>query len=233
MKRGFYTLAENRSMKLGVSLLRLEGDTSAFLRPGQFVQIELPGHFLKRPFSVCDWDRDSFSVIVEAAGSGTAELLALPAGTSLLVHTGLGNGFTPPDSLGKGDGLLLIGVGTGLSPMAGLASRYPEAKVLLAFRRLEDACGAELFTGHEVHLTTDLLPAISEIPHRYFCACGSEAAMRAVSLHDSADGQIAFDVRMGCGFGACMGCSKMTVHGYARVCTEGPVFGKEELLWED
>ncbi len=233
MNRGFYTLAENLPLKPGISLLRLEGDSSAFQRPGQFVQIELPGYFLKRPFSVCDWDEGGFSVIVEAAGSGTRELLALPSGTALLVHTGLGNGFTPPDSLGLGEDLLLIGVGTGLSPMAGLARRYPEAKVLLAFRRLEDAFGQELFAGHEVCVTEDLLSPLVAIPHRFFCACGSESAMRAVALHDRAGGQIAFDVRMGCGFGACMGGSKKTVHGYARVCREGPVFEKEELLWED
>ena len=231
MKRGFFTLAENRILKPDTHLLRLEGDTSAIARPGQFVQIELPGFFLKRPFSVCDWDERGFTVIVEAAGAGTMHLLNLDAGTELLIHTGLGNGFTPPAGTGKG--LLLIGVGTGLSPMVGLASRYPEAEVLLAFRSRDSAFGEKFFAGHSVRITEDILTMMEAIPHNFFCACGSEAAMRAVCCSSKVPGQIAFDVRMGCGFGACMGCSKKTINGYARVCREGPVFWKEELLWED
>ena len=231
MKRGSFTLTENRILKPDVHLLRFCGDSSAILRSGQFVQIELPDCYLKRPFSVCDWDDHGFSIIVETAGSGTAQLLSSPEGMVFSVLTGLGNGFTPPP--GSGEGLLLVGVGTGLSPMVGLAARHPQAKVLLAFRSLESAFGKDLFPGHSVLITTDLLSALSTIPHSFFCACGSEAAMRAVSLGNPVCGQIAFDVRMGCGFGACMGCTRKTVHGYARVCKEGPVFWKEELLWED
>ncbi|MBQ9662531.1 MAG: dihydroorotate dehydrogenase electron transfer subunit [Oscillospiraceae bacterium] len=226
-----FRLTENRALSAKVNRMRFEGDCGAISAPGQFVSLLMPEKFLRRPFSVCDWGEGWFTVLVERVGDGTAMLHALPCGTELSVLTGLGNGFTPvPESTAP----LLVGGGSGLSPLVGLARRLSDTgtkpRVLLGFRDPNDRFGAELFPGLEVTYAEDVFSALREIPHDQVYACGSEAMMRELAKRDPAEGQYAFDVRMGCGFGACMGCSLRTPGGMKRVCKDGPVFRKEDLL---
>ncbi len=217
-----FTIAENRPLTEKVHYLRLAGDTAAITRPGQFVSLSLPGFFLRRPFSVCDRDADSFSLLVERVGDGTALLHTLPAGTKVSVLTGLGNGFTFERC---GDQPVLIGGGTGLSPLFWLAreltAQGKRPVVVLGFRTAADVFFEEEFCA------LGICPVL-------FTEDGSAGRKGLVTeaLREHAPGELAFDVRMGCGFGACMGCSRPTVSGMKRVCKDGPVFRKEELLWD-
>ena len=234
MRESQFILADSRPLTEKVSLLRMKGDCSAIAAPGQFVAAEIPGKYLRRPFSVCDWDEDWFTIVVERVGAGTEYLQQIPVGTALTVMTGLGNGFAfDPDSAAP----LLIGGGTGLSPLVGLCRRMAAVglrpQVLLGFRDARDAFGQDLFPGAEVRVAEDVFAMLDEIPHDCFYACGSEAMMTELCRRERVGGQVAFDVRMGCGFGACMGCSKKTTGGMKRVCKDGPVFRKEELVWDD
>ena len=239
-----FIITENRALTQRVNLLRMAGDTAGIDRPGQFVSLSLPGFFLRRPFSVCDRDGNGLTLLVERVGDGTSLLHALPAGTSLSVLTGLGNGFTAGLS---GDKPLLIGGGTGLSPLFWLAkeltARGVKPTVLLGFRTAAEVFFEEEFCALGICpllFTEDgsagrkglVTEAVPEIDCSMFYACGPEGMLRAVCEAAAAPGELAFDVRMGCGFGACMGCSRPTVNGRKRVCKDGPVFRKEEILWD-
>ena len=234
IRDGRFLLSENRPLSDRVRLLRFEGDSSAITAPGQFVSISLPGKFLRRPFSVCDWDEGWLTVLVERVGAGTEYLHALAPGAELDILTGLGSGF---ELLPGRPSPLLIGCGSGLSPLVGLARKLAllggKPRVLLGFREEGSRFGEEFFPGLKVQYAEDLFLALAAIPHDYFYACGSETVMTELCRRDPADGQVAFDVRMGCGFGACMGCARKTRDGMKRVCKDGPVFRKELLIWED
>ncbi len=244
MKQGVFELAENTVLTGKVSSLRLTGDVSAIEIPGQFVQIQLDGLFLRRPFSVCDRDDNSFTVLYETAGTGTELLRTLPTGTELDVLTGLGNGF---DLYRCGDTPLLIGGGTGISPLYWLAKELLKSgvspKALLGFNTADDVFYADEFEalGIETLITTadgsrgikGLVIDAMDKPYSGFYACGPEAMLRAVCEASSKPGQISLDRRMGCGFGACMGCTVMTWNGPKRICKEGPVLDREEIIWED
>mgnify|MGYP002868964440 FL=1 len=245
---GLFRLAESRVLTASVRLLRLEGDTGAIAAPGQFVAVEIAERFLRRPFSVCDWGDGWLTLIVEKIGYGTEWLHTLPVGSELRIMTGLGHGF---DFTGKNASEwsnrqaeclhpLLIGCGTGLSPLVGLARRMRKSgihpTVLLGFREECEQFGAALFSDpgcsrETVRYTSDLWASVLEIPHDCFYACGSEAVMTELCGLDPNPGQVAFDVRMGCGFGACMGCSMKTNSGARRICREGPVFEREDIIW--
>ena len=229
-----FRLTENRVLSETVRLLRLEGDCSAIRAPGQFVSVSVPGKFLRRPFSVCDWDEGWLTLLVERVGSGTELLHAMEPGTELDVLTGLGHGFTiRPDWREP----VLVGCGSGLSPLVGLARRLRaggiEPKVLLGFREERGRFGAAFFEGLDVRYAVDVFEALRQTEHDGFYACGSETVMTELCRRETAGGQVAFDVRMGCGFGACMGCAKKTRDGMKRICTDGPVFDREALVWED
>jgi dihydroorotate dehydrogenase electron transfer subunit len=244
MKQGLFSITENTPLTPRAARLRLRGDTSGITAPGQFVNLEIPGFFLRRPFSVCDWDETSLTLLYETVGKGTAQLRELPLGTELDVLTGLGNGF---DLRVAGPTPLLVGGGSGLSPLYGLAKRLLEAgsepRVILGFRSREDMFFLRSFhaLGLYPSITTEdgsfgirgFVTEAMTLPHSSLYACGPEAMLRAVSEKSEAPAQLSFDVRMGCGFGACMGCTKQTVHGPRRVCKDGPVFRKEEILWGD
>ena len=236
MREGLFTLTETRVMTPTVRLLRFEGDSSAIQAPGQFVMLPVPDRFLRRPFSVCDWDEGWFTVLIDRVGEGTAVLQDLPRGTELSVLTGLGHGFSM-DAGDCGSLPLLIGGGTGLSPLVGLNRRLLmcglRPRILLGFRNPRDTFGTELFPGAELQVAEDIFTGLNAVVHDRFFACGSEAMMAELCRREHTTGQVAFDVRMGCGFGACMGCSRKTVNGMKRVCSDGPVFRKEELLWDD
>ena len=244
MKQSVFTLTENEALTSRFSLLRLRGDCSAIEGPGQFVSLSLPGFFLRRPFSVCDWDERGFSLIVEEAGKGTALLRSLQPGTELDVLTGLGKGF---DLSRAGDAPLLIGGGSGVSPLLGLTKRLltlgASPRVILGFPNREDLILLDEFfrLGLAPTVTTDdgsfgirgRVTEAMDLPHSFFYACGPAPMLRAVCEASPVSGQVSLDARMGCGFGACMGCTIQTASGPRRVCKNGPVFDKEELLWTD
>ncbi len=244
MKQSIFTIRENTALNTRYSRLVLAGDTSAITRPGQFADVSLPGFFLRRPFSVCDWNEETMTLVYETVGRGTASLKELPAGSGLDVLTGLGNGFNLSRA---GDEPLLIGGGSGVSPLLGLCRRLLNAgtrpHVILGFNTRDEVILAEDFLAMGVSPTITtadgsfgirgFVTDAMDIPHSFFYTCGPEVMMRAIAEKSAAHGQLSFDTRMGCGFGACMGCTKATVNGPKRVCKDGPVFEKEEILWAD
>ncbi len=243
MKKIDLQIAENRPIAKGVLKMRLEGDCSAITAPGQFINIQLDGFFLRRPISVCDWDAGSVTILYKVMGHGT-EKLATMTGGSLNVLTGLGNGFTvEPGSTRP----LLIGGGIGSAPMVALARallcKGVKPHVILGFNTKDEIFYEEEFRamGCDVTVTTadgsyGLAGFVTEgmkcSDYDYFYACGPEPMLKAVYKASKTSGQLSFEERMGCGFGACMGCSCETVAGPKRICKEGPVLRKEELLWE-
>ena len=245
MKQSVFTVGDNAPLSAHMRRLRLRGDSTAITRPGQFVSLALPGFFLRRPFSVCDWDASGFSIVYETVGKGTEYMRSLREGDTLDVLTGLGNGF---DLSRAGAAPLLIGGGSGTSPLLGLARRLlAEGRtptVLLGFGSREDVvllhdfrllgvCPTVTTLDGSFGLRGLVTDALADIEFSFFYACGPEAMLRAVSEACTADGQMSFDARMGCGFGACMGCTRMTRSGPKRVCKDGPVFDKGEIAWED
>lgn len=245
MKKSVFTLERARQLTGDVWELTLAGDTSAITASGQFVNLQLPGKFLRRPISVCDWTEGSLTLLVKEAGAGTRELVRLPAGTELDTLSGLGNGFDPAAAP---EGAILVGGGIGAAPLVGLAKRMIERgqrpAVVLGFRSKEDAFYTEEFAalGLEVHIAaedgslgtkgfvTDVLNSLPDC--RYVLACGPTPMLKAVhALPRLAGGQFSFEARMACGFGACVGCTIETKAGLRRVCRDGPVFQKEDILW--
>lgn len=242
MRQGKFQIIENLPLARDIMSLRLGGDTGAIVRPGQFVNIQVEGCFLRRPFSVCDWDDGSLTLVYRIAGRGT-ELLAKMKKGSLDLLTGLGNGF---DTAISGDWPLLIGGGLGFTPLYALAkSLIKEGKrvqVILGFASKEQAVYVDKFRalGCEVTVCTEdgslgikgyVTRAMEGLDYSHFYTCGPEAMFRAVSDCSVTSGQFSFEQRMGCGFGACMGCSCETLYGVKRICKEGPVLMKEEIKW--
>ena len=243
MKQGIFEILKNERLTPNVFRMVLAGDTSAITAAGQFVNIALEGKYLRRPISVCDLDGDRLTLIYKAVGSGTAQMASLPAGGSLDLLTGLGNGYDISES---GDRPVLLGGGVGVPPLYLLARRLLAAgkrvSVVLGFNTAAEVfCEADFRAlGAIVTVTTadgsygirgfvtDALPT----DYDYFFTCGPEPMLKAVWRAARTDGQFSFEERMGCGFGACMGCSCKTVTGYKRICRDGPVLKKGEIRWE-
>ena len=243
MKQGIFEIIENRPLNSQVMRLRLRGDTGAITRPGQFVNIKIDGCFLRRPLSVCDWDKDSLTVVYRVVGRGTEQLARMESGRLDLL-TGLGNGF---DLTPAGEKPLLIGGGLGFTPLYALAKRLiaegKKPQVLLGFATAAQAVYEEEFKalGCAVTLCTEdgsrgmkgyVTQAMPGLDYSYFYTCGPEAMFKAVNDCTVTSGQFSFEQRMGCGFGACMGCSCETLYGVKRICKEGPVLRKEEIRWQ-
>ena len=242
MKKGLFTIAENAPLAKGVYRLRLAGDISAVTAPGQFVDIALPGRYLRRPISLCDAEEGMLTLIYKVVGGGTEQMAAMAPGRTLDVLTGLGNGF---DLSPAGQAPLLLGGGIGSAPLYLLAKRLRAAgktvSVVLGFNGGEDVfyerefralgCAVTVTTADGSYgvpgFVTDALPTGCS----YYYACGPENMLRAVYDRAAGSGQLSFEARMGCGFGACVGCTRQTVNGPRRVCKDGPVFRKEEILW--
>lgn len=242
MKQVVYTVAANRPLTADVWEMRLLGDASPITAPGQFINIRLEGFFLRRPISVCDWDREGLTIVYKAVGSGTRAMAAMTPGEKLDVLSGLGNGF---DVEKCGSRTLVIGGGVGTPPMYGLA------KALLAAGKTPVAVlgfnfKSEIFYEDRFRaLGIETLVATADgsygvrgfvtraLPERYdyYCACGPEPMLKAVWAAAGTSGQLSFEERMGCGFGACMGCTIDTVNGPRRVCKDGPVFRSGEVRW--
>jgi len=243
MKQGFFTIAENVSLTDSVYKMRLVGDVSHITAPGQFINIKLDGLFLRRPISVCDRDENSVTILYKVVGEGTKRLSQMKEG-KLDVLTGLGNGY---DTELSGDAPLLLGGGVGVPPLYLLAKRLisqgKNVTVILGFNTKNEIFYEEEFQalGAKVIVTTVdgsygvrgfVTDAMKDLSYTYFYTCGPEPMLKAIFRSSETSGQLSFEERMGCGFGACMGCSCKTVTGYKRICKEGPVLQKEEILWE-
>ena len=243
MKDSVFSIVENKRIAKNVYRMTLAGDVSAIKNPGEFINIRLDGFYLRRPISVYDLSDDAVTIIYKVVGKGTAAMAEMAVGEQLQVLTGLGNGY---DLCASGDRPLLIGGGVGVPPMYLLAKRLltqgKQVSVILGFNTAEEVFGEEAFKaiGCDVTVTTvdgsrgvkgfvtDALPE----EYSYFYTCGPEPMLKAVYRATTTSGQFSFEERMGCGFGACMGCSCKTVTGYKRICKDGPVLRKEEILWE-
>ena len=248
MKQGLFEIIENTALTDSVMRMRLRGDTSAVTRPGQFVNIQLDGFFLRRPISVNDCEGDALTIIYKVVGKGTSAMQKMQSGT-LDILTGLGNGY---DTEKSGDRPLLIGGGVGVPPLYMLAKKLLRAgktvTVILGFNTKSEIFYAEEFRalGCEVYVTTvdgsagikgfvtDAIRAIEAEgkSYSYFYTCGPEPMLKAIYNATTVSGQFSFEERMGCGFGACMGCSCKTLYGNKRICKDGPVLVKEEIIWE-
>ncbi len=243
-KRDIYTVLENKNIAKDVYRMVLEGDTSFITAPGQFINIEIQGYYLRRPISICDWDDKTITIIYKVLGHGTEKMSRMPAGEKLDILTGLGNGFTPKKGSVKP---LVVGGGVGTPPMYGLAkaliAQGLKPMVVLGFASKEDVFYEEEFKalGCDVYIATndgsygtngfvtDVIKNLEDFD--YFYACGPMPMLKATALATTVSGQLSFEERMGCGFGGCMGCSCKTLTGNKRICKEGPVMLKEEILW--
>ena len=244
MKQCIFTLTSSKELAPGTFEMVLSGDTSAICAPGQFVNIRLDGFFLRRPISVSDCSDGQMTLIYKVVGKGTRAMSQLPAGTELDVLTGLGNGYCLDRA---GSRPLLIGGGAGVPPMVWLARALKERGVnlvaILGFNTASEIFAVERFEeiGAEVILcTADGSAGIKGFvtdgmkvagTYSYTYACGPEPMLRAVYDLSTTDGEYSFEERMGCGFGACMGCSCQTKYGSKRICKDGPVLTKEEIRW--
>ena len=242
MKQSIFTIVSNEALTDVVHKIVLEGDTSAITNCGQFVDLRLPEKYLRRPISVCDYDETTLTLIYKVVGSGTEIMASLPVGTKLDVLTGLGNGY---DTSLSGDRPLLVGGGVGVPPMYNLCkkliSQGKKPQVVLGFNVKNEIFLAEQFRalGAEVFIATAdgsvgtkgfVTDVIKNLAYTYFYSCGPMPMFKAMETVMTTQGQYSFEERMGCGFGACMGCTIQTKAGYKRVCKDGPVFFREEVF---
>ena len=244
MKQSIFKILTNEALTSSVYRMTLEGDTSAITAPGQFVNIRLEGKFLRRPISVCDWEDGKLTLVYKVVGHGTAQMAAMTPGQALDILTGLGNGY---DLTLTGENPVLVGGGVGVPPMYSLAKHLralgKPVQVILGFNTKEEIFYEDAFKalGCTVYVTTVdgsygipgfVTDALKELSYSHFCACGPEPMLKALYKASRTSGQMSFEERMGCGFGACMGCSCKTLTGNKRICKEGPVMKKEEILWD-
>lgn len=243
MRQTFFTIQSQKPIADRVIKMQLAGDTAGITAPGQFVNIKVEGLFLRRPISVCDYGENTLTLVYKIVGTGTGRMAEYPVGTVLDVLTGLGNGY---DTAPSGDRPLLIGGGVGVPPLYHLCKKLVEEgkhpSVVLGFNSKTDVFYEQEFTALGAAVTAATVDgsygkkgfvtdAINGMDYSYFYCCGPEPMLKAVYRGTNTSGQFSFEERMGCGFGACMGCSCKTVTGYKRICKEGPVLVKEEILW--
>ncbi len=243
MKQGFFEIISNIEIAKDIFEMKLSGDTSEVTAPGQFINIKLSEKFLRRPISVCDYEKGKVTIIYKVVGDGTKIISRKKAGDSIDVLTGLGNGF---DTSKSGDTPVLLGGGVGVPPMYALSKKLiSEGKNVTVITGFNQAC--EVFYTEEfrkiganvICTTADgsvgkkgfVTDALADIDYSYFYACGPLPMLKAVYSVSTTEGQLSFEERMGCGFGACMGCSCRTKYGNKRICKDGPVLLKEEIIW--
>ena len=244
-KKGIYTILSNEPLTPAVYRMVLEGDTQYITRSGQFINIELTGKYLRRPISVADYDERTVTIIYKVVGSGTEQMRGMVAGEKLDILTGLGNGFSTDNDAKRP---LLVGGGVGVPPMYNLCKRLlSEGKrptVIIGFNTKAELFYEEEFKALGVDVvvaTADgsagvkgfVTDAIREakVEFDYLYTCGPLPMLKA--LYDATDtpAEFSFEERMGCGFGACMGCSCKTKYGNKRICKDGPVLKREEIIW--
>lgn len=243
MKQKIFTVKENIRIAKDIMKMTLSGDLSDITAPGQFVNIKLDGFFLRRPISVCDSGAGTLTLIYKIVGKGTERMSCFVGGEKLDLLVGLGNGY---DTSKSGDAPLLVGGGVGVPPLyllcKKLLSEGKSPTVILGFNTAEDVFYKKEFEelGAEVYVTTVdgslgiagfVTDAFRELCYSYVYTCGPEAMLKAVYSKSETSGQFSFEERMGCGFGACMGCSCKTKYGNKRICKDGPVLEKEEIIW--
>ena len=242
-KKGIYKILANEPLTATVWRMVLGGDTQWITAPGQFVDIALEGRYLRRPISVCDYEATTLTLIYKVVGEGTAQMSRMAAGGELDLLTGLGNGFDVHNAAQRP---LLVGGGVGIPPLYGLARRltaeHRQVTAVLGYNRASD-----IFLAEELHalgVTVRLLTAdgsagtcglvtdgMEGVNYTHLYTCGPEAMLHAVWQRCRTDGQFSFEERMGCGFGACMGCTCRTKYGHKRICKDGPVLRREEIVW--
>ena len=243
-KKGRYIIKENVKIAKDVYKMVLSGDTKYITASGQFINIEIEGLYLRRPISVCDYDDKTVTIIYKVVGNGTEKMSNYQKGVELDILTGLGNGF---DVSLSGERPLLIGGGVGCPPMFNLCKKIvAENKkpiVVLGFNSKEDVFYEEEFKklGADVYISTadgsygtkgfvtDIIKDLDD--YTYYYACGPIPMLKAIYDTAKGTGELSFEERMGCGFGACMGCSCKTKYGNKRICKDGPVLKKEEIIW--
>ncbi len=243
MKQEIFEVISNTNLAQRIYKIVLKGNTEAIERPGQFVDIKTGNYFLRRPIAVCDYTEDSLTIVFKVFGGGTEWLSEVKPGDKLDLLVGLGNGY---DTSLSGDRPLLLGGGAGTPPLYCLCKQLiAEGKkptVVLGFNTFEDVFFKKEFKelGVILYITTAdgsygtrgfVTTPMPEIDYTYFYCCGPDLMMKTVYDESKTSGQFSFEERMGCGFGACMGCSRKTKSGTKRVCKEGPVFFKEDILW--
>ena len=244
MKQGIFQIAENIKLTENVYKMKLLGDTSDITACGQFINIQLDGLYLRRPISVCDCDDTSVTIIYKVVGRGTEQMSKMAVGETLDVLTGLGNGY---DLSLSGDKPLLLGGGVGVPPLYMLAKKLikqgKDVSVILGFNNESEVFYEQEFKTLGCNVTVTTVDGSYGVKgfvtnaypenYTYFYTCGPEPMLKAIYKTATTSGQMSFEERMGCGFGACMGCSCKTIAGYKRICKDGPVMFKEEILWED
>ncbi len=243
MYQGFYEIKSNVKLTESIYEMVLEGDTSSITAPGQFINIKLDGFYLRRPISICDYDDTTITIIYKVVGDGTEVMSKMNAGEKLDVLCGLGNGFDTSKSLDKP---VLIGGGVGVPPMYNLCKKLiadgKKVSVILGFNKKEEIFYEDEFKklGADVKVTTVdgsygvkgfVTDALKDTEYTYFYTCGPMPMFKAIEATATTSGQYSFEERMGCGFGACMGCSCKTKYGNKRICKDGPVLTREEIIW--
>ena len=244
-KKNIYKIASNEPLTPAVYRMVLEGDTQYITRSGQFINIELEGKFLRRPISVADYDAKSITIIYKVVGSGTEQMKGLKVGTELDILTGLGNGFDTDNASTKP---LLVGGGVGVPPMYNLCKRLiaegKQPRVIIGFNTASEvfyleefrALGVEVYcatadgTMGDKGFVTDVIRQRA-VEFDYLYTCGPLPMLKALYDATEVDGQYSFEERMGCGFGACMGCTCKTKYGNKRICKDGPILKREEIIW--
>ncbi|MBR3149722.1 MAG: dihydroorotate dehydrogenase electron transfer subunit [Eubacterium sp.] len=237
-----YKILLNQKLTHDVYKMVLEGDTSAIKAPGQFINIKLDGLFLRRPISICDYDGSTITIIYKVVGEGTELMSTLCEGAFLDCLVGLGNGF----DISKSKKPLLIGGGVGVPPMYNLAKELindgQKPTVVLGFNTKDEAFYESEFKalGCDTYVTTVdgsygikgfVTDAMNGLDYDYFYTCGPLPMFKAIYNATDVSGQFSFEERMGCGFGACMGCTCKTKYANKRICKDGPVLVKEEIIW--
>ena len=244
MKQGIFKISLNQKLTDNVYKMVLVGDTSDITACGQFINIQLDGLYLRRPISVCDCDETAVTIIYKVVGKGSEQMSQMVVGDTLDVLTGLGNGY---DLSLSGDKPVLLGGGVGVPPLYMLAKKLvaqgKKVSVILGFNTQSEVFYEQEFKdlGCDVTVTTvdgsygvkGFVTNAYPNDYTYFYTCGPEPMLKAIYKTSKTSGQLSFEERMGCGFGACMGCSCKTIAGYKRICKDGPVMQKEEILWED
>ena len=243
MKQSYFKVISNKRIAKNVYEMKLSGDTSPIINPGQFVNIKIESEFLRRPISICDYDDTTLTLIYKVVGRGTSIMSAMQENTWLDILIALGNGFNTNES---GENPVLIGGGVGVPPMYKLAkeliSEGKKVTVILGFNKEEEIFYKEEFEkiGATVYVTTVdgsvgtkgfVTDVLKDLEYSYVFTCGPEPMLKAVYNTCTTSGQFSFEERMGCGFGVCMGCSCKSKYGNKRICMDGPILRKEEIIW--
>ena len=243
MYQGIYEIKSNTQLTDSIYEMVLIGDTSSITAPGQFINIKLDGFYLRRPISICDYNDETITIIYKVVGEGTAVMSKMKSGDKLDVLCGLGNGFDVSKSSEKP---VLIGGGVGVPPMYNLCKKLisdgKKVTVILGFNKKDEIFYEDEFKklGADVKVTTVdgsygikgfVTDALKETDYTYFFTCGPMPMFKAIEATATTSGQYSFEERMGCGFGACMGCSCKTKYGNKRICKDGPVLEREEIIW--